>query len=1029
MKYKLLLTLCLLFGLYGTGLAQSQTVEGTVSDAEIGDVLPGVNIQVQGTNVGTTTNIDGEYSIEVPGSESVLIFSYVGYTSEEVTVGNRNIVDVELNADFAQLDEMIVIGYGSVQRSDLTGSVERVDADQFQDQSMTQLTDMLTGTVAGFNASQATSASGSADFEIRGPNSLSAGTEPLIVLNGVIFRGSLSDINPFDVESVDILKDASSAAVYGARAASGVVIITTTKGETGRPTVNFNTRFGSVGTTTDHYKWRGAEDFISFRQDFYRSQFLGSESRPSHYWSNPENLPEGVSLEEWRGLNQNPVSDNEEEWLNRMNFFPLEKEMYLAGETFDWGEYIYPRGLQRESNLSISGGTDNAQYYWSAGYVDNDGTTLGDQFAAVRTSLNLDFQVVNWLNAGVSAQYSDRDESSIVASRSQTYGISPFSRLRDDEGNLEWYPHGYQVAPNPAINTLNADRDRRINNLFATMYTEFVLPFDITHRVSFQPRYQTLKDYEFWGTDTRTGGYSVAGGRADRLDRTQFDWMLTNMLKWNREFGIHNFDLTLVHEAEKINSWRSFMQNTTFAPSPALGYSGIQFGNSPTLDSDDQTTTGDAMMARLNYILMGKYLITASIRRDGYSAFGQENPRAIFPAAAFAWQISEEDFYNIDLVNSLKLRLSWGVNGNRDIGAYAALSQLGSNLYYDGTNVLTGIHTSTLSNSGLMWEETESFNIGLDIGILENRIDLNLDYYDMTTSNLLVNRALPILTGFSNVTTNIGELGNKGFEMTLRTSNVTSPSFNWSSALNFSLNRNEIKSLFGETGTYTLQGEEFEGEVPSYENNWFPGRAIDAVWDYDMIGIWQEEEAEEAAEYGMSPGDIKARDFNDDGTYEALEDKAFIGHTQPRFRIGFRNEVDFLRNFSASVFVNAALGHVRPYSSARHSWTTYDRNNIAPIPYWTPENRSNEWPGLSQVHDQYGGGIEVYKDASFVRIQDITLSYSLPDNISQLIQLQNLRVFGSVRNLYSFDNWPSWDPESGFTPMPRIITAGVNLSI
>lgn len=1000
-----------------------QEVQGTVIDSETEEPIPGVNVVVDETTIGTTTDLDGEYELELPSDDVVLVFSFVGYVTQEIPVDGREEIDVALEEDVAGLEEVMVVGYGTVERTDLTGSVDRMDAERLRDQSVTDVSEMLSGTIAGFNATQGTSASGGASFEVRGQNSLSAGTEPMIVLDGMIFNGNLRDINPNDVESIDVLKDASSAAVYGARAASGVVLITTTRGEAGTPTVNFDSRMGVAETTTDHYKWRGPEDYIQMRQDFYRSQHL---DRPNYYWNHPDDLPDGVTQEEWHELNPSPLSDPEEEWISRMNFFPLEAELYREGETFDWGEFLYPRAVRQEVDLSISGGTDDVQYYWSAGYTDNEGVRLGDQFSAIRTRLNLDFEPIDWLSLGVNAQYANRDESSITAGFG--YTMSPFSRLYDEEGNVEWYPHGYSVATSPVVNTLSADRDRKLNSMFGEAFGEVSLPYGIAHRVAFQPRYEFIRDYQFWGPETITGGRNVEGGRADRTDAQEFDWMLTNMMTWDREVGIHHFDVTLVHEVEELRTRNSFMQNTTFRPSPVLGYSGLQFGDSPDVNTNDTKVTGDAMMARLNYTLLDRYLFTASIRRDGYSAFGQENPRATFPAAAFSWHLSEESFFDVDWVNHLALRLSWGVNGNRDIGAYSSMAQLGSNMYYDGSNIQMGVYTSTLQNPALRWEETESINIGLDVGLIENRVDLTLDYYESTTSNLLVNRTLPRTTGYQNVTTNIGELANRGFEMTVHTVNATSSDFMWRSNLNLSLNRNKIESLFGDMGTYTLLGEEHEGELPDFDNEWFPGYSIDAVWDYDIVGIWQMDEEAEADEYGLQPGDIKAVDVNGDGDFDEEIDKQFIGHTEPRFRIGFGNEVDY-GNFSASVFIRSDLGHIRPFSHAIHESSTYDRRNVEPIPYWTEENESNEWPRLSQNHDVYGGGIMMYKDASFVRIQDVTLSYTLPSEITDWMQMQSLRVYGSIRNLYSFDSWPGWDPESGLTPMPRTFSLGLNLTI
>ncbi|MEX1136287.1 MAG: SusC/RagA family TonB-linked outer membrane protein [Balneolales bacterium] len=725
-----------------------------------------------------------------------------------------------------------------------------------------------------------------------------------------------------------------------------------------------------------------------------------------------------------------PNADNETEWMNRMNLYAVEQEGYLEGREIDWFNETMPGGMQQEADVSISGGSDIAQYYWSIGYIDNEGMVAGDQFSALRTRLNLDFQITDWLSAGTNLQYSDRDESAVPASLSNMYEVSPFGRMYSEDGSLEWWPGEQRTATNPLINTLGQDRSRKLSSLFGSLYAEVTLPFGISHEVSFQPRISNTRELNYWSPETLTGGNSYSNGRATRYNYESFEWMLDNILKWNGDYGAHSFDVTLLHSAEKSQSWQNELSNNTFQPSPNLGYSGLNYGTNPAFDVNDTQVTGDAMMARLNYGLMDKYLFTASIRRDGYSAFGQENPRATFPALAFAWKINEESFFNVDMVDELKLRLSWGVNGNRDIGAYSSLARLGSNRYSNGSAIRMGVFTNSLSNPGLMWEETESYNVGLDMAFIENRINLSLDYYDMTTSNLLVDRTLPISTGFTSITDNIGELANRGFEMTLHTNNITTSDFNWRSSLNFSLNRNEITQLFGDTGTYTLVGEEYEGELPDYSNEWFPGRAVDVIWDYERTGIWQEEEVDAAAEYNQIPGDIKARDLNGNQLYEEDYDKQFIGHTEPRYRIGLRNEVDFLGNFSASVFVRADLGHKARFAGPGIGGSsTHERENLEPYPYWTLENRSNEYPSLHHNPNDFAGGLTFWRDASFVRIQDLSLSYSLPQSLAQRVQMQNVRIFGSVRNLATFSDWPGWDPESLNSPMPRTFSLGLNVSL
>jgi TonB-linked SusC/RagA family outer membrane protein len=1008
------------------GTALGQEVQGTVTDAQTEEPLPGVNVVVRGTTVGTTTDIDGAYELTLPSADAVLSFSFVGYITREVPVDGQTEINVALEESVGALDELVVVGYGTRERSDVTGSVERVEAEQFDTQNMTQLTDMLTGTVAGFAADQSTDPAGGGSLEIRGPTSLTAGTDPMIVLDGAIYDGSLRDINPADIETIDILKDASSAAVYGAKAASGVILITTTRGATGKPTINYSSR---VGITQPTYARRpyGPEEYVKFRADWFRTVFPDQQY---HYYTSPDQLPDNMSTEEWRAMSESPLEDNTREFLRRLAFFPIEQNNYINGETTDWYDVVMRNGLRQSHDLSIAGGSDNTSYYWSIGYVDNQGLRVGDQFSTIRSRLNVEYEAVDWLSVGLNSQFAARDEGNVPASMG-FYANSPYGQVYDEDGNLERLAHGHTF--NPLLEHQLRDRERRIDSFFGKLYADISLPYGIEHQISVQPRFETMRDLEFRGTDVRFGGdpdQDQSQGSRERYTRQ--DWTIDNLLTWNREFGINQFDLTLLHSVEESQEWFERMTNQNFSPNEQLGFHGLQFGDSPGISTNDMRVTGDAMMARLNYSLMNKYLLTASVRRDGYSAFGQEQPRATFPAVAAAWQLANENFFDLDWVNQLKLRVSWGQNGNRDIGAYSALARLSSNLWYDGTNTRVGVYNSTLANPALRWEKTESFNVGMDLAVLNNRVTLTLDAYDATTTDLLMNRRLPSLTGFSNVTTNLGRLNNRGFESTLRTRKVFNADLTWNSEFIFSLNRNEIVALFGDTGEYTLLGETRSGELPDFTNQWFPGRAIDAVWDYEVTGVWQEDEADEAAQYGMRPGDFKSVDVNDDGIYRAEDDKQFIGHLQPRYRLGFRNEVSFLNNWSASIFLRADLGHIGAYPEALNPGEeSNDRRSrhVGPVPYWMPQNPINDYARLDLLTGGYGGGVMIYRPRSFLRIQDISLSYRLPPDIAGAVLMQNMRIFGSIRNLATFTKWPHWDPESGNSPMPVTYTIGLNLSL
>jgi len=1005
---------------------QNLTVSGTVMDGSNEETLPGASIIIKGSTIGTVSDIDGKFSLNVPNPETVLIVSFIGYISKEITVGNQNEITVNLVSNAAELDEVVVIGYGTVKKRDLTGSVERINADAFQNQTMTQLTDMLTGTVAGFNANQSTSAAGGSSLEVRGPTSLNAGTEPLIVLDGVIYKGSIQDINPHDIESMDILKDASSAAVFGSKAASGVILITTKKGKSGKPTINYSTRMG-ISEPASARRPLGPDDYIQFRKDFFRTVFPNTAY---HFYTNPNELPTDVSVEDWRNYGDNPLADNNREYMSRLRLFPIEQENFLSGTTTDWYDVVMRRGTRQTHDLSIGGGADGFNYYWSIGYTDNEGIRVGDEFSSIRSKLNIDFDVTDWLSVGLNTQFSDRDESGVPASMG-FYSNSPFGREFDENGNLERLPHGHTF--HPLIDNYRTSKLRKVNSLFSILYAKVALPLGITYSISFQPRYETMKDLRFISTDIRFGGSPTEDlSQGTRSEYSHYEWMVDNLLKWNKQIGIHSIDATLLYNSEETKRWSSDNSNINFFPTEELGYHALQFGNNPALSDYDYRFTGDAMMARVNYTLMEKYLLTASIRRDGYSAFGLQNPRATFPALAFAWQIGDEEFFDSELINRMKLRLSWGVNGNRDIGMYASLARLGSNLWYDGTKQRVGVYNSSLSNAGLRWERTESINLGLDVGILEDRIDMSFDYYDMTTTDLLMNRILPSITGFNDVTSNLGELGNHGFETTINTVNYSDKNLTWRSSLVFSLNRNKIKNLFGDIGEYTLLGQTQTGEVPDYSNQWFPGQAIDVVWDYEMLGVWQENEADEAAVYGMRVGDFKAEDVDKNGVFNELVDKQFIGYERPRYRFGFKNDFTFLTHFTASVFIRADLGHIGAYSPALNAgFESNDRRsrNVGPVPYWTPENPINDYARLDVSTSGYGGGLMVYKSRSFVRIQDLSLAYALPSHLAQRLKLNNLRVFGSVRNLATFTKWPHWDPESGASPMPRIFTTGISLSL
>ncbi|MCW3107482.1 MAG: SusC/RagA family TonB-linked outer membrane protein [Segetibacter sp.] len=1004
--------------------AQSQTVSGIVSSFGDNKPLQGVSVQVKGKTNGTATDVKGHYILRNISASDSIFFSFIGFQSKTVAVNNSTEISTSLQMEASSLDQVVVVGYGTQKKSDLTGSIARVDAKIFQNQSVTQLTDMLAGTVAGFISNQSTSAAGGGSMQIRGQKSLNASNDPMIVVDGAIYNGSITDINPMDIETIDILKDASSAAVYGARAANGVIIITTTKGKTGKYVINFSTKIGMTEAAHD-FKPFDAKGYLDYRRDVLRGWGTGL---PDYYFFNPNDLPQGVTLDQWRKASNNPQSDNTLEWLGRLRFFPTEIKNYVAGKSVDWYDKVMQKGIRQSYDLSLSGGSDKFTYFWSGGYDNNEGIIAGDQWSTVRTRLNFDFKLTNWLNIGMNSSFSTRNEGGVVADLAGMYSSSPYGSEYDSTGKLNWYPGDYTGQRNPLINNKGQSRSNRTNSLFSNLYTKVRLPFGLDYQLSFQPHYQFAHDYNFWPSATTIiGGSTHQNGYGTREESRQYEWIIDNILHWKKKFGPHNLDLTLLYSGEAHQDWYSLLTNENFKPNQNLGFDALQFGTNPSLTNNDTKTTGAASMARMNYSLLDKYLLTLSIRRDSYSAFGQKHPSANFPAAAFAWKISEEKFFKIDWINQMKLRLSWGSNGNRSIGAYSSLAQVVPNLYYNGSAVVVGVSNNSLANPDLAWERTASVNMGLDFGLLKNRLSGTAEFYNMTTTNLLMTRILPSITGFNSITTNLGAVKNKGFELTLNSVNIRTHDFNWNSSVVFSMNRNKIKNLFGDYKDVVVNGQTIKQEVPDYTNGWFPGQAIDVVWNYKTTGIWQVKEAAQAAVYRMVPGDIKSLDVNKDGTYQALDDKMFIGYSQPRYRLGLRNDFTLYKNLTLSFFIRADLGQIGAMPEALHNGSEgYDRININALPYWTPDNPTNDFPRLLTNINSYGGGIMFYKPRSFVRIQDLSVSYNLLS--LKRLHLTTARVFASVRNLYTFDKWPGWDPESGNLPMPKTFTVGLNFS-
>lgn len=1017
---RLIIPLILVIGI-SSSLFSQNTVNGTVTD-QGGEALIGVNVLVKGTDKGTATDFDGKFELEDVNPDGILQFSYIGYQIQEIPVNDNNIFTIELIPNSEMLDEVIVVGYGTQKKSDLTGAVQRLDASKYETQPTTNFIEMLNGTVAGFNSNQGTSAAGGGGMEIRGQTSLKANNNPLIVLDGVIYNGSLSDINPSDIASIDILKDASSAAIYGARSASGVIIVTTKRGAEGKPQINFSTKFGVVGLT-NVMEPLGPDEYLEARGNMF-SLIYGD--RPEYYYTNPNNLPSNLSVEEWKNFDATPSDDPIDMWLNRLTLTGTEKKNYNEGKTINWLDEVLQNGLRQDYDFSISGGSSKVRYFWSAGHTNNNGYLKGDQFKTVRSRINVDADVSSFLKISVNAQYADRNQGFQSASLGSAITGSPFGQIYDDQGRMEWFTHEEIVSSNPLIYYEYREVYNKVQSLFANTSATVQLPFNISYQASYTNRFSWNRNYLFDPIETPRGGPN--NGYGERNNSSVYEWQIDNIIKWNKEFTEnHKIDATFLFNLEKYQDWSDRLTNSQFAPSDALGYHSISAGVNPSLSSNDEYSTGNALMGRINYSMFNKYLLTLTYRRDGYSAFGGANPYATFPSIATAWRLSEEEFFNVNWLDYLKVRASWGINGNRDIGRYDAFAKLTTVQYIYGNNLATGVHSSSMANRGLRWERTEAYNFGLDFSAFDDHLYGSIDYYDMITNDLLLDRTLPDIIGYSSVASNLGELQNKGIEIILNSRVLNIPNkLSWETGVVFSANRNKITELYGDLVDVLDENGNVIGqrEADDISNSWFIGQSIDRIWEYNILGLWKLEESDEALVYGRRPGDFKLQDTNEDGVLQPLDDKVFQGYKKPQYRLGFRNDLRIFNDFNLSFFVRADLDFYRINSiDENSSWI--DRRNIYKVPYWTPNNTATEY---ARLDTEKNAPFKVWKNSSFVRLQDVSLSYSLTNHLEGTV-INDMKVFVNFRNFVTLTKWDHWDPESGESPMPKIFSMGLNLNL
>jgi TonB-linked SusC/RagA family outer membrane protein len=798
-----------------------------------------------------------------------------------------------------------------------------------------------------------------------------------------------------------------------------------------------------MGTLEEVYDPYG---FVSWRTEVMQSlnYYNAATNQKLYKFEDPNNLPEGVTKEMWL---DGSAGDETDIWLARLGFLPLEVSNYKAGKSVDWTDISFQNGLRQDYNISLSGKGDAVTYYMSLGYNNNEGIIVGDEFTTIRGRINLDAKVTDWLTVGMNTQFSDRDEShmnrsgdpdpTIQAAWGTRVNNSPWGSIYKDDGvtlRLSPVDDPGRGARHPLYDMSFQDRRQIYNTLNSNLYATIKLPYNISYQINFSPRYQW---YEFYNhQSTQHEDWARFGGQAKRLETKVYNWQVDNLIKWNQTFNqIHKFDVTLLANAEKTQSWSDYMSAQNFQPSDALGYHRMEAGTGTTfqITSNDEYETANALMARVFYSLKDKYMLTLTMRRDGYSAFGQENPYGYFPSAALGWVFTDEGFAKNNILTYGKLRASFGSNGNRAIGRYEALSDMATGKYpyqtltgtvYEGTQ----LYVNRMANSELKWEETESLNFGLDFGILDGLFDGSFEFYTARTKDVLVDRRLPDILGFNSVASNLGQVNNYGVEIVLNARVMKRDNFNWNINTNFTMNRNEIVHLYGNMEDVKDENGNVIGQKESddYTNGWFIGKAIDVIWQPKILGVWQIGEEDQAKRYGQFPGDFKLEDVNDDGKINDL-DKQYLGYRTPRFRWNMRNEFNIYRNFDVSFMIYSYWGHQGTMNSAKNRDSFPERVNSYKIPFWTPETPTNDY---ARIYSAEGGAVfDVWRDRSFIRLDNITLAYTVPNSLLSKAKIANLKIFATARNVgWWAPEWNFWDPENS-GPNPRILTLGVNLTL
>ena len=1018
-------------------LLQQITVQGVVRDID-GIPIPGVNVFEENTTNGVVTDLDGEYSIIVSSEEAVLVYSYLGYLSETITVGSQTTIDITLVPDLLELDEIVVVGYGSMKKSDVTGAMISVSSADIEKTPVTNAFQALQGRAAGVDITSNERPGEVGKIYIRGTRSLTATSEPLYVVDGIPLMSSsaIETLNPRDIESIDILKDASAAAIYGSRGANGVIIITTKKGEAGKFSLNYS---GTVTTENivDKSPIMNASDYITWRRWAYHNM-------------DPETYPRGdqpdydIDEEIFYG------SDDPYAWANIENGWNGGAWDGSRVKSTNWTDFVTRTGITHEHSLSASGGTDQLQAYASIGYLDQQGTQLGQYYERYTTKLGIDITPKDWIKMGISinAAKSDQDYGMSTLGASSSSGpndiynaakrIYSYAVPYDDSEEEERIIHPgaednvYTIIGEEEQST----RQREMLRALASFYSQLDLgkiftPLEgLQYRINFGPDFRSWREgiYIDANSVNRLGGTSYA-----RLkNRRDFSWTLDNLITYDKEVGDHAFTATMLQTASAWNYGTSEISGQNIDNPDYLWHA---FGTLDPSSEDAAVKIGSGLterqltsyMGRLNYSLQDKYLLTMSGRWDGASQLAEGNKWAFFPSAAIGWRISEETFMqNINLVDQLKLRLGYGRTGNSGVAPYSIQGGIQSFwVPFGGADNLLGYsinepnYTSTqipMPNKNLGWETTTQYNFGIDFAVLNNRMSGTIDLYKSNTTDLIMDMIIPIVTGYKSTFANVGETKNKGIDITINAHIIKAKDFLWKTNISAAWQKNEIVEL-----AY--------GKNDMIDNKWFIGESTSIYYDIDQSGYWTDADTAlmnlyNANGHDFEIGKVRPVDQNND-TLIDNEDRVLQGNLMPRWTFGFNNTFSY-KGFDLDIIIFGRLG----YTYNTNGEGQLGRYNQREIDYWTPDNTDSDYQ--KPIYNEAGGdqysGLLGYMSGSFIKVRTISLGYNFPSSVTSKLNIQNLKAYVQLKNpgtLYSSIDFLDMDTQSAI--FNRGLVFGVNV--